>query len=663
MAKTANHRRVTGNDALHDYYARIGEYPLLSREEEVELAQLIEAGDKKARERLINSNTRLVVSIAKRYQHRGLSLPDLIQEGNIGLLKAIEKFDWRLGNKFSTYATWWIRQAVGRAIADKGREIRLPAHVYAVVAKLGAIRARLEGELGYPPTVEDLVEETGWIADEVEKHLELLSMIPISLNTPIGNEDGVGELADFVTATPSHEGAILKDIGYQAARQEILDIIDRSFDIRAARILKLRFGLEDGNAQTLEEVGLVFGVTRERIRQIEAKALPKLEIVLEHRLPQLLELLRSEDLGPVHQARRVYPSNDKPGGKSGPVVIVQAATKTPHAPGQSTATDVVMLSPTGQEGTRQFSIPTARKEIIELLRSSGGALIDQQGKGLSGSIAASLGYAPQSVSALLGQMEKAGLVMRETRDGRRGRGIRPFRIRLVDFVEVEPDTTSLPSSTPTPLERSNVSKTRRRIKLSPQSIYPPEFHELNRDVLDRLNDAKEAVEVAEKLGFHTAMMVVNELGLPVKSKEAEAYFLEAHRNGLRPRYDFKGWALYDLNDVQVYLGLAEPKPSPELAGEEATTSLPEPVAPPRPRVGESLESYRARTAQEGAESPPIVGLADCQGTGGEPAPQAQVAPVNTTVKVAVYMAHSRAFRELDLETQAGIVEELARTCE
>ena len=246
-------------------------HSLLTAEEEVQLAQRIERGDLAAKERMINANLRLVVSQARRYQGHGLPMEDLVQEGMLGLIRAVEKFDWRRGYKFSTYATWWIRQAITRAIADQARTIRIPVHMVETINKLVRVSRRLLQELGREPTEEEIAEVMGITPDKVREIIKV-SQDPVSLETPIGEEED-SHLGDFVEdkeAIAPSDAANLTML-----RTEVEDILD-TLTPRERRVLQLRFGLIDGHQRTLEEVGKRFGVTRERIRQIEAKALRKL---------------------------------------------------------------------------------------------------------------------------------------------------------------------------------------------------------------------------------------------------------------------------------------------------------------------------------------------------------------------------------------------------
>lgn len=258
------------SDPVRMYLREIGRVSLLTYEEEVYLAKRVEKNDKKAREKLINANLRLVVSIAKKYVNRGLTLLDLIEEGNIGLMRAVEKYDWRRGYKFSTYATWWIRQAITRAIADQARTIRIPVHMVETINKFNRISRKLMQELGREPTPEEVAYEMEIEPDKVREIIKV-SQEPASLEAPVGEEED-SRLGDFIqdtSASPTDQAtqALLKD-----HIREVLSTLSP----REAKVLEYRFGLEDGKQRTLEEVGKEFGVTRERIRQIEAKAIRKL---------------------------------------------------------------------------------------------------------------------------------------------------------------------------------------------------------------------------------------------------------------------------------------------------------------------------------------------------------------------------------------------------
>ena len=260
------------DDPVKMYLKEIGKIPLLTAPEEVALAKRMEAGDNRAKKRLAETNLRLVVSIAKRYVGRGMSFLDLIQEGNLGLMKAVDKFDYKRGFKFSTYATWWIRQAITRAIADQARTIRIPVHMVETINKLVRIERQLVQELGRDPSNEEIAKEMGI---EVEKVREVrkIAQEPVSLETPIGEEED-SHLGDFIeddTAVAPDEAA-----NFTMLREELNEIL-MTLNERERKVLELRFGLVDGTPRTLEEVGKEFNVTRERIRQIEAKALRKLK--------------------------------------------------------------------------------------------------------------------------------------------------------------------------------------------------------------------------------------------------------------------------------------------------------------------------------------------------------------------------------------------------
>lgn len=258
-------------DPVRMYLKEIGKVPLLSADEEIELAKKMELGDEEAKKRLAEANLRLVVSIAKRYVGRGMLFLDLIQEGNLGLIKAVEKFDYRKGYKFSTYATWWIRQAITRAIADQARTIRIPVHMVETINKLIRVSRQLLQELGREPTPEEISKEMNMPEDRVREILKI-SQEPVSLETPIGEEED-SHLGDFIqddnVPVPADAAA------FTLLKEQLVEVLDTLTD-REQKVLRLRFGLDDGRARTLEEVGKEFNVTRERIRQIEAKALRKL---------------------------------------------------------------------------------------------------------------------------------------------------------------------------------------------------------------------------------------------------------------------------------------------------------------------------------------------------------------------------------------------------
>ena len=262
---------ISIEDPVRMYLKEIGKVPLLSAEEEIELAKKMEVGDQDAKKRLAEANLRLVVSIAKRYVGRGMLFLDLIQEGNLGLIKAVEKFDYRKGYKFSTYATWWIRQAITRAIADQARTIRIPVHMVETINKLIRVSRQLLQELGREPTPEEIAEEMNLPVERVREILKI-SQEPVSLETPIGEEED-SHLGDFIqddnVPVPADAAA------FTLLKEQLVEVLGTLTE-REQKVLRLRFGLDDGRARTLEEVGKEFNVTRERIRQIEAKALRKL---------------------------------------------------------------------------------------------------------------------------------------------------------------------------------------------------------------------------------------------------------------------------------------------------------------------------------------------------------------------------------------------------
>lgn len=259
------------DDPVRMYLKEIGKVPLLSAEEEKKLAERMHEGDETAKKRLAEANLRLVVSIAKRYVGRGMLFLDLIQEGNLGLIKAVEKFDYTKGYKFSTYATWWIRQAITRAIADQARTIRIPVHMVETINKLVRVSRQLVQELGREPTPEELSKELNMSIDKV-REISKISQEPVSLETPIGEEED-SHLGDFI---PDDEAPAPSDAASFVLLKEQLVEVLKTLTPREEKVLKLRFGLDDGRQRTLEEVGKEFNVTRERIRQIEAKALRKL---------------------------------------------------------------------------------------------------------------------------------------------------------------------------------------------------------------------------------------------------------------------------------------------------------------------------------------------------------------------------------------------------
>ena len=262
---------VSIEDPVRMYLKEIGKVSLLTADEEIELAKRMEQGDEDAKKRLAEANLRLVVSIAKRYVGRGMLFLDLIQEGNLGLIKAVEKFDYRKGYKFSTYATWWIRQAITRAIADQARTIRIPVHMVETINKLIRVSRQLLQELGREPTPEEIAEEMDMNVDRVREILKI-SQEPVSLETPIGEEED-SHLGDFIqddnVPVPADAAA------FTLLKEQLIEVLGTLTE-REQKVLRLRFGLDDGRARTLEDVGKEFNVTRERIRQIEAKALRKL---------------------------------------------------------------------------------------------------------------------------------------------------------------------------------------------------------------------------------------------------------------------------------------------------------------------------------------------------------------------------------------------------
>ena len=258
-------------DPVRMYLKEIGKVPLLNADEEIVLAQRMEIGEREAKKRLAEANLRLVVSIAKRYVGRGMQFLDLIQEGNLGLIKAVEKFDYRKGYKFSTYATWWIRQAITRAIADQARTIRIPVHMVETINKLIRVQRQLLQELGREPFPEEIAKEMNMPVDRV-REIQKISQEPVSLETPIGEEED-SHLGDFIqddnVPVPAEAAA------FTLLKEQLMEVLNTLTD-REQKVLRLRFGLDDGRTRTLEEVGKEFNVTRERIRQIEAKALRKL---------------------------------------------------------------------------------------------------------------------------------------------------------------------------------------------------------------------------------------------------------------------------------------------------------------------------------------------------------------------------------------------------
>ena len=262
---------ISIDDPVRMYLKEIGRVPLLTAEEEIEIAQRMEQGDEEAKKKLAEANLRLVVSIAKRYVGRGMLFLDLIQEGNLGLIKAVEKFDYRKGYKFSTYATWWIRQAITRAIADQARTIRIPVHMVETINKLIRVSRQLLQEYGREPTPEEIAKAMG-ISESKVREIIKIAQEPVSLETPIGEEED-SHLGDFLM--DENAPAPAEAASHALMKEQLWDVLD-TLTPREEKVLRLRFGLDDGHQRTLEEVGKEFKVTRERIRQIEAKALRKL---------------------------------------------------------------------------------------------------------------------------------------------------------------------------------------------------------------------------------------------------------------------------------------------------------------------------------------------------------------------------------------------------
>ena len=262
---------VNIDDPVRMYLKEIGKVPLLTASEEVEIARRMAEGDPEAKRQLAEANLRLVVSIAKRYVGRGMLFLDLIQEGNLGLIKAVEKFDYRKGYKFSTYATWWIRQAITRAIADQARTIRIPVHMVETINKLIRVNRQLVQEYGRDPRPDEIAREMG-VSEEKVREIIKIAQEPVSLETPIGEEDD-SHLGDFIEDQDAPAPA--EAVAVTLLKEQLMDVLN-SLTPREAKVLRLRYGLDDGKARTLEEVGKEFNVTRERIRQIEAKALRKL---------------------------------------------------------------------------------------------------------------------------------------------------------------------------------------------------------------------------------------------------------------------------------------------------------------------------------------------------------------------------------------------------
>ena len=262
---------ISIDDPVRMYLKEIGKVPLLTADEEIEIAQRMEQGDEAAKKKLTEANLRLVVSVAKRYVGRGMLFLDLIQEGNLGLIKAVEKFDYRKGYKFSTYATWWIRQAITRAIADQARTIRIPVHMVETINKLIRVNRQLLQEYGREPRPDEIAREMGISEDKVREIIKV-AQEPVSLETPIGEEED-SHLGDFI---PDDDAPAPAEVAaFTLLKEQLMEVLD-TLTPREEKVLRLRFGLDDGKARTLEEVGREFNVTRERIRQIEAKALRKL---------------------------------------------------------------------------------------------------------------------------------------------------------------------------------------------------------------------------------------------------------------------------------------------------------------------------------------------------------------------------------------------------
>ena len=269
--ESALSKSISVEDPVRMYLKEIGKVPLLTAEEEVELAKRMEAGDEYAKQKLCEANLRLVVSIAKKYMGRGMLFLDLIQEGNLGLIKAVDKFDYRKGYKFSTYATWWIRQAITRSIADQARTIRIPVHMVETINKLIRVSRQMLQEQGREPTPDEIAAEMGITTEKVREIMKI-AQEPVSLETPIGEEED-SHLGDFI---PDEDAPAPADAAaFTMLKEQLVDVLSTLTD-REQKVLKLRYGLGDGRARTLEEVGKEFDVTRERIRQIEAKALRKL---------------------------------------------------------------------------------------------------------------------------------------------------------------------------------------------------------------------------------------------------------------------------------------------------------------------------------------------------------------------------------------------------
>ncbi len=269
MEKMLAQQGLTIDDPVRMYLKEIGQYPLLSAERELELAQQMQQGSKFAKDELVTANLRLVVSIAKRYASRGMSLLDLIQEGNLGLMKALDRFDFTKGYKFSTYATWWVRQAITRAIADQSRTIRIPVHMVETIHRVSKTQRKLLQELGREATAEEIAEDLGMTPSKVREIMRV-AQAPVSLETPIGEEED-SHLGDFIPDDDSPTDTVFNTM----LREQLNEVLD-TLTPREAQVLRLRYGLLDGRSYTLEEVGKIFNITRERVRQIEARALRKL---------------------------------------------------------------------------------------------------------------------------------------------------------------------------------------------------------------------------------------------------------------------------------------------------------------------------------------------------------------------------------------------------
>ena len=296
------------DDPVRMYLKEIGKVDLLSPDEEIELAKRMLEGDEKAKQRLAEANLRLVVSIAKRYVGRGMLFLDLIQEGNLGLIKAVEKFDYTKGYKFSTYATWWIRQAITRAIADQARTIRIPVHMVETINKVIRVSRQLLQELGHDPSAEEIAEEMDMPVDKVREIMKI-AQEPVSLETPIGEEED-SHLGDFIPDDDAPEPAEVAS--FTLLKEQLVDVL-KTLTPREEKVLRLRFGIEDGRTRTLEEVGKEFNVTRERIRQIEAKALRKLRHPSRSKKTERLFELRRQKAAPPGRKQTPAPGNSMQG--------------------------------------------------------------------------------------------------------------------------------------------------------------------------------------------------------------------------------------------------------------------------------------------------------------------------------------------------------------